>query len=149
MMSGSSDSSPPLQGRGKGWGMTEAMLDQLGDRARQMRKAPTEPEKRLWRHLSRSQLNGYKFRRQSVIGPYIADFLCSQKALVVEVDGDTHSDPAVDALRDRALAALGYAVIRFGNHDVMTNMEGVLSHLATVLNGLADRWPSAPPQPLP
>ncbi|WP_245648683.1 endonuclease domain-containing protein [Sphingomonas sanxanigenens] len=129
--------------------MAEATLDRLGEHARQMRKAPTEPEKRLWRHLSRSQLNGYKFRRQSVIGPHIADFLCPQKALVVEVDGDTHSDPAADQRRDRTLTTLGYTVVHVANHDVMTNMDGVLSNLVNVLDGLADRWPSAPPQPLP
>jgi very-short-patch-repair endonuclease len=69
------------------------MTGRVGDRARQMRNTPTEPEKRLWRHLSNSQL-GYKFRRQSVIGHYIVDFLCPAKALIVEVDGDTHDAEA-------------------------------------------------------
>ena len=149
MKPGSSDSSPPLQGRGKGWGIAEATLDRMGEHARQMRNAPTEPEKRLWRHLSRSQLNGYKFRRQSVVGAHIVDFLCSQKALAVEVDGDTHGDPAAEARRDHSLATLGYTVVHVANHDIMTNMDGVLSHLVTVLDGLADRWLSTPPQPLP
>jgi len=58
---------PPLQGRGRGWA-------ELNRRARQMRNNPTEPEKRLWRNLSNRQLNGSKFRRQSVIGYFIADF---------------------------------------------------------------------------
>jgi very-short-patch-repair endonuclease len=63
----------------------------LVERARQMRRQPTEPEKRLWRHLSNSQLGGYKFRRQATIEPFIADFLCPAKGLVVEVDGETHA----------------------------------------------------------
>jgi very-short-patch-repair endonuclease len=62
----------------------------LGERAHAMRRDPTEPEKRLWRHLSNSQLGGFKVRRQAVIAPFIADFLGPAKALVVEVDGDTH-----------------------------------------------------------
>lgn len=59
-------STPPLQGRGKGWGVTAARLEELQARAREMRNNPTEPEKRLWRALSRKQI-GAKFRRQAVI----------------------------------------------------------------------------------
>jgi very-short-patch-repair endonuclease len=51
---------------------------------------------RLWRHLSNKQLDGYKFRHQTEIDPAIADFFCPQKALVVEVDGETHT-PEGDA----------------------------------------------------
>src|SRR5690348_13578813 len=81
---------PPLQGRGKGWGLTANSLAELQKRARSMRTDPTEPEKRLWRSLSNSQLGGYKFRRQAVIDRYIVDFLCPAQKLIVEVDGDTH-----------------------------------------------------------
>ena len=74
-------------------------------------------------HLSNGQLSGHKFRRQSVIGRFIADFLCPQKALIVEVDGDTH-DEAKDRLRDDILARQGFRVVRVTNDDVMTNMDG-------------------------
>ena len=81
---------PPLQGRGLGWGLSVEQLAGLQARATQMRRNPTEPEKRLWRALSGSKLEAFKFRRQSVIGGFIADFLCPQRAFIVEVDGDTH-----------------------------------------------------------
>jgi very-short-patch-repair endonuclease len=104
-----------------------------------MRKNPTEPEKRLWRALSNGQLGGHKFRRQAVVGPYIADFLCPQKALVVEVDGDTH-DGENDARRDQALADYGLRVLRVTNPDVMGNLAGVLQHILAVLEQVPDRW---------
>jgi very-short-patch-repair endonuclease len=139
---------PPLQGRGLGWGLSVARLDELKRRAAEMRRNPTEPEKRLWRRLSNAQLGGHKFRRQAVIGPYIADFLCPAKALVVEIDGDTH-DLVDDRTRDRRLADLGYAVVRFANADVMHNIEGVLSSLTHILEATPGRWDSPHPNPSP
>jgi len=123
---------PPLQGRGRGWGLSAEKLAELHRRAKEMRNNPTEPEKRLWRHLLRSQLNGHKFRRQSVIGYFIADFVCPQKALIVEVDGDTH-DEVKDRLRDDILADHGFRVIRVTNQDVMTNIDGVLEFISETL----------------
>jgi len=131
--------SPPLQGRGRGWGLSAGRLDELGQYARTMRRNPTEPEVRLWRVLSRSQLGGYKFRRQAVIGNAIADFLCPRKGLVVEVDGHTHTAPAADERRTARLEALGYKVVRFTNEDVMRNLDGVQRHLLSVLDSLPDR----------
>ncbi|MEE9434238.1 MAG: endonuclease domain-containing protein [Sphingorhabdus sp.] len=124
--------SPPLQGRGRGWGLSAERLAELHKRAKEMRNNPTEPEKRLWRHLSRAQLAGHKFRRQQVIGYYIADFVCSARKLIVEVDGDTH-DETKDRLRDNKLAEHGYRVIRVTNQDVMTNMEGVLTFITEAI----------------
>ena len=108
-------------------------------RAARMRREPTEPERRLWQHLRASQL-GYKFRRQAIIEGRIVDFFCPQKALAVEIDGDTHR-PELDAIRDRQLAAIkGFSTLHFSNSDVMTNMDGVLTHLRAQLNALSDRW---------
>jgi very-short-patch-repair endonuclease len=139
---------PPLQGRGKGWGLSVEQLRELHERAAEMRRNPTEPEKRLWRNLSNRQLFGHKFRRQSVIGYFIADFVCSQKALIVEVDGDTH-DQAKDRLRDDVLARHGFRVIRVTNDDVMSNMDGVLSFLSRALTAAPDRWNKPHPNPSP
>ncbi len=116
---------PPLQGRGLGWGLSNAQIEWLYERAKEMRRNPTEPEKRLWRCLSNSQIEGLKFRRQEVIGPYIADFMCPARSLIVEVDGDTH-DEAKDRLRDDVLAQFGFSVLRVTNADVMGNAEGVV-----------------------
>jgi very-short-patch-repair endonuclease len=113
-----------------------------------MRRNPTEPERRLWSHLSRSQLGGFKFRRQAMIGNRIADFLCPQRMLVVEIDGHTHVDPVQDARRDDALAVLGYRTIRFTNVDVMDNIEGVLHRLLEKLQAVP-LWPAPHPNPSP
>jgi very-short-patch-repair endonuclease len=120
----------------------------LQNRARAMRNGPTEPENRLWQALRNSQLGGYKFRRQAVIGKAIVDFLCPQKGLVVEVDGHTHTDLAADARRTAALKAAGYTVVRVANTDVMQNLEGVLRMVLLSLEALRDRR-SPHPNPSP
>lgn len=140
--------SPPLQGRGRGWGISAEYLATLHKRAAEMRRNPTEPEKRLWRALSNGQANGHKFRRQAVIGRYIADFVCPQKALIVEVDGDTH-DEAKDRLRDDVLAGLGFRVLRVSNHDVMANLEGVFDVVLSALAEASARWERPHPNPSP
>jgi len=146
---GQTKSPPPLQGRGRGWGLSVEKLDELAGHARTMRCRPTEPEVRLWSILSRSQLGGFKFRRQAVIGSAIVDFLCPQRALVVEVDGWTHDDRAADARRDAKLVELGFRIIRFTNVDVMDNLDGVPAAILSVLSDLPDRWHSPHPNPSP
>jgi len=118
----------------------------LGKFARQMRKEPTEPEKLLWGRLRNSQLEGFKFRRQTVIEPYICDFFCPARGLVVEVDGHTH-DVAADSERDERLAQRGFAVLRFTNNDVTRNIDGVLNSILMKLHALPDRFthPLTPP----
>jgi very-short-patch-repair endonuclease len=98
-----------------------------------MRNNPTEPEKRLWRHLSNGQIEGFKFRRQEVIGRCIVDFWSPAAGLAVEIDGDTHSDPDRDARRDAYLRQYGVRVLHVTNPDVMQNIEGVLMVIANAL----------------
>ncbi len=102
---------------------------------RQLRKTPTEPEKRFWSWVRSKQL-GTKFRRQHGIGNYIVDFYCAEYALIVEIDGDSHYDPdaiAYDAARTQFLTTKGFHVIRFTNHEIMQNKEGVLLSLMAQL----------------
>lgn len=136
---------PPLQGRGRGWGLSAERIDGLQARAREMRNNPTEPEKRLWRRLSNGQLEGFKFRRQQVIGQHIADFVCPARKLIVELDGDTH-EAVADKARDAALAQFGYRVIHIANHDVMTNVEGALRLIAEMLCQEAKPHPTPSPE---
>ncbi|KKC26356.1 endonuclease domain-containing protein, partial [Sphingomonas sp. SRS2] len=110
-----------------------------------MRRESTEPEVRLWRALSRLQL-GFKSRRQAVIGSYIADFLCPQKALIVEVDGNTH-DVDIDRRRDAALRAKGFTVLHVTNDEVMNNLDGVRETIFAALQKAPDRWASPHPNP--
>ena len=123
--------------RGLGWGLSVEQIRWLQERAHEMRRNPTEPEKRLWRSLSNSQVDGLKFRRQEVIGPYIADFMCPARSLIVEVDGDTH-DEAKDRLRD-LLEQFGFLVLRVTNADVMTNAEGVVETIAHIAASRSSR----------
>ncbi|WP_298198879.1 endonuclease domain-containing protein [Novosphingobium sp.] len=102
--------------------------------ARDMRKQMTEPETRLWLQLRAERFEGVKFRRQKVIGRYIADFACNAPRLVVEIDGETHGiDDPGETRRTAHLNERGYHVVRFTNRDVMANMEGVLMMLSQAL----------------
>ncbi len=101
--------------------------------AKSMRHEMTEAETRLWLQLRAERFMGIKFRRQKVIGNYIADFAANNPKLVVEVDGNTHDvDDTHDQVRTRTLEEQGYQVVRFTNLEMMTNMDGVL----TVLSGI-------------
>ena len=77
---------------------------------------------------------GYKFRRQAVIGHYIVDFVCFEKKIVVEIDGGQHSCSEDDKIRDNWLNAEGFVVLRFWNHDVLGNRDGVLEKIMERLN---------------
>ena len=102
--------------------------------ARTMRKQMTEPETRLWLQVRAERFEGVKFRRQKVIGRYIADFASNDPRLVIEIDGETHDvDDKAEAIRTAYLNRRGYPVVRFSNRDVMANMEGVLMMLSQAL----------------
>jgi very-short-patch-repair endonuclease len=116
------------------------MMDRLGNHARDNRRNPTEPEIRLWRHLSNRQLGGLKVRRQHSVDGRILDFFCPAIALGVEVDGHTH-DPDTGRVRDAYIyQQQGITVIRVSNIDVRTNMEGVLSAILTAASRQPARW---------
>ncbi|MDZ7736172.1 MAG: endonuclease domain-containing protein [Gammaproteobacteria bacterium] len=103
-------------------------------RARNLRKNSTDAERLLWRHLRDRQLQGYKFRRQQTIGPYIVDFICLEQRLIVEVDGGQHQQQGeYDDRRTRWLEDEGYRIIRFWNHDVLSNIDSVLTQISAAL----------------
>ena len=102
--------------------------------AKTMRAGPTPAEARLWYHLRAHRFGGHKFRRQTVIGPYIADFTCRSAMLVIEIDGDSHGDRvSEDAERTRQIELRGWHVVRFSNGDVMGKIEAVLEQLGALL----------------
>ena len=107
--------------------------ERLLSRAKAMRTEMTQPERELWIALRAKRFEGVKFTRQVVIGPYIADFVCRSRKLVIEVDGDTHIDADRDERRTAYLNSQGYSVVRFTNSDVMSNLDGVLISLSDVL----------------
>ena len=85
----------------------------------------TEAERHLWRHLRLYSL-GVQFRRQVPIGAYVVDFACLRRRLIVELDGGQHLLSPEDQSRDAWLQEHGFRVLRFWNHDVLGNVEGVL-----------------------
>lgn len=97
--------------------------------ARRLRREQTPQETILWSSLRNRRLNGMKFRRQYLIGKYVADFICLEKKLIVELDGWQHGvgeGLKHDEERTRFLVSEGYEVLRFWNNDVNDNLEGVL-----------------------
>ena len=104
--------------------------------ARELRGNMTRAERVIWQELRAHRLEGMGFRRQTPIGPYIVDFVSHAAMVIVEIDGGQHFEDAHevrDAIRDSYLRARGFRVLRFNNHDVMTNRDGVLTVIATVL----------------
>ncbi len=111
----------------------------LKELAEKQKENPTEAEIFLWNNLKDKQLEGFKFRRQHIIDQFIADFVCLEKQLIIEVDVPIHNLPenqVSDAERTQILNDLGYKVIRFKNEYVFGNIEGVLTEIVTVLNSL-------------
>jgi very-short-patch-repair endonuclease len=94
----------------------------------------TIEERRLWSHLRRSR---WKWRRQVPIGPYVADFACMPKRLIVEVDGMQHAT-SNDSIRTAFLRSRGFEVIRFWNHEVQFELEAVLDGIAGALERRPD-----------
>ncbi len=138
----------PLAGEGWGGGLsapqdpTWKVSSRRRANARTLRKNSTEAERVLWAALRDHRLNGAGFRRPVPIENYIADFMCHEAKLVVELDGGQHfSDQAerADAKRSAAIEAKGFLVLRFSNRDVMTNRSGVLE---TIAAAVAERAPT-------
>jgi len=99
-----------------------------------LRQNHPDAELRLWKHLRNRRLAGYKFLRQHPIGPYIADFVCREVRLVIEVDGGQHAEHIEsDAHRTAFFEEKGFRVIRFWNHDVLRNTESVLNMILSEL----------------
>jgi very-short-patch-repair endonuclease len=104
--------------------------------AKTMRRVMPPAELALWQYLRKPGIAGLRFRRQTPIGPYIVDFFCPARRLIVEVDGGQHSETVgQDAERDAWLGAQGYKVLRFWNNDVVENLEGVCAEIARVADG--------------
>jgi very-short-patch-repair endonuclease len=98
-------------------------------KARQLRKKLTPAERKLWAVLRNDQL-GVSFRRQHAIGPYIADFCCIKKKLIIELDGSQHLEQTeYDNARTAFLAAQGYRVVRFWNNEVQSDLNGVIRRI--------------------
>ncbi len=112
------------------------------------RSKPTPAEEKLWDLFKTKQLEGYKFRRQHIIGSYIADFICLDKRLIIEVDGLIHQLPEnklSDEERTVWLSSIGFKVIRFTNNEVINNTGETMNIISSVLQsqpGIKENNPS-------
>jgi very-short-patch-repair endonuclease len=103
--------------------------------ARNLRQSLTDAECLLWSRMRRRQLAGFKFRRQHMIGPYICDFVCSEAAIVIELDGSQHLDAAAyDSRRDDFLRSKGFRVLRFWNGHVLRETDDVIETIFEALH---------------
>jgi very-short-patch-repair endonuclease len=113
----------------------ERQTVKVRDRSRALRRDQTEVERRLWSRLRARQLCDTKFRRQHPIGPFIVDFSCVERRLVIELDGGQHAAQIeADHKRSAFLARGGYRVLRFWDNEVMEDIEAVLERIAAVLS---------------
>jgi len=132
---------PPLEGGG--WGEGSPQTPPLLGYAREMRRDATPAEQKLWWSLRNHRVSDLKFRRQMPLGPFIVDFYCPSARLIVEVDGVSHIDSQTDERRGAWMTNRGIRVFRFSNHEVLSNLEGVLTAIQQCACG------PPPPNPLP
>jgi very-short-patch-repair endonuclease len=127
---------PPLPpaGEGRGEGVWKDKRHTSAIKAKRLRKISTDAENRLWQKIRNRQVRGCKFKRQYPIEHYVADFICVEMGLIVEVDGGQHCENKKDEIRTEFLESKGYEVIRFWNNEVLGNIEGVLDTLTLTLS---------------
>lgn len=107
----------------------------IKEAAKGLRKDSTSAEKILWEYLRTKKLEGYKFKRQQAIDRFIADFICFEKRLIIELDGGIHlSLKDRDRERDHYLSESGFRIIRFPNEEIEQNIQGVLNKIREELN---------------
>ena len=107
----------------------------LGTYAKALRHGMTDAERTLWKHLRDRRMGGFKFRRQVPLNSFIVDFVCFDARLVIEVDGGHHGERAdEDSARTGQLAAKGYRLLRFWNHEVLGETDAVLEAIRKALS---------------
>ena len=150
-------SPPPLRGRSDREAVREGgqqqpphhriVLNIHRGHAKALRSDMTGAERRLWYWLRAHRFAGLGFRRQTPIGPFIADFVSHSQRLIIELDGGQHAESKQDARRDYWLRSVGYRVLRFWNSDILKNCDGVLEVIseAVAQNGPPSRRSPAAP----
>ncbi|MGD9844630.1 MAG: endonuclease domain-containing protein [Variibacter sp.] len=149
----------PLKGGGRSRSDREGVVlksrfsktREMTTRARDLRRDLTRAERKLWYALQRGQINGFGFRRQHPVGPFVLDFYCPAARLAIELDGGQHNELTRkhDERRGRWLAAKHITVLRFWNNEVLSNLEGVLTVIASALVTHVTPTRTASPSDLP
>ena len=102
--------------------------------ARNLRRNQTDAENKLWYLLRSRRLVAMKFRRQTPVGPYIVDFVCLRRKVIVEADGSQHIESERDSVRDQWLAKEGFTILRYSNRDILKNPDAMLADLVLRLD---------------
>ena len=118
--------------RTRAWTVSPARAEQLKQRARDMRRNPTEAQKALWERLKDKQC-GFTFNREVVMGSAIVDFACRTRWLVVETGGEGEAEGTIAALSDRKLTDVGVRVMRFADSEVLGDLDGVVAQIKAEL----------------
>lgn len=114
----------------------------LLEKSKQLRKSQTPWEAKLWYHLRAKRFLQFKFRRQVVIDPFIVDFYCHAKHLIIELDGGQHNEnvnKAQDLARQQYLTKQGYTILRFWNNELDEDIDAVLDVIYKALTTSLDR----------
>jgi len=122
------DTVPALKKRGRGWEISESRLDTLHDRAREMRREPSEAHKALADKFAEADMGKYSFKRFAVVGSAIVDFNCHNlgMAIIIEEEGENET---IATRRDKSLEAVGIKVMRLKASDILENMDAVLDRI--------------------
>ncbi len=136
---------PKLQKKGRGWNIAESRLDKLHDTAREMRRSPTEAQTALAEALGRAELGKFRFKRQAVIGSAIVDFACLPLKVAVGIDEAT-ANPELARRRDRSLAEVGIAVMRFPAAEVIADPDAVVAAIIAQMKQNYDAQRARRPQ---
>jgi very-short-patch-repair endonuclease len=121
----------------RNWSFRSRVAPEKWRFARQMRRNPTDPERVLWQELRKQKILGAKFRRQTPILGWIADFYCPEIRLVVEVDGPDHERPhrqRADWYRNGVMVRAGFSVVRIANDQLAANLAQVISNLRMAID---------------
>ena len=123
----------PAWGEGNTGFRKSSPKQKLVIKARALRMRMTDAERKLWFALRDRRFAQFKFRKQVPIGPFIADFVCFEARLVIEIDGGQRAESLTDKRRDRRFVTNRFRVLRFWNNDVLSNLEGVATVIAEAL----------------
>lgn len=124
----SDDAAPAIKKKGRGWEISESRLDALHDRAREMKRHPSEAHKALADRFATANLGRYTFKRHAVVGSAIVDFNCHALGMAIDID-EEGEDPALATRRDKSLEAVGIRVMRIKAADILSDMDAVLGRI--------------------
>jgi len=119
---------PAIKKKGRGWEISEKRLDALHDRAREMRRYPSEAHKALAAKFAEADLGRHTFKRHAVVGSAIVDFNCHSLGMAIDID-EEGEDEALAKRRDKSLEAVGIRVMRIKAADILENMDAVLARV--------------------